>query len=242
MKFLMIANSFGVNLQSYVNEIAKANDCDIDIYVLYIGGCSLETHWNNIQEDAKAYELFHNGASTHEMISIKDALKLDSWDIISLQQASHVCGYEDSYYPFFGNVFKFVKENAPKAEIIFHKTWAYSQINTFKYDHVPTYWPGFNFKNAKEMKSALDKCCDKVCKEYGVKRIIRSGDVVELAAKSFCDPYDAEGFHLNYLGCYLIGLNFVKLISNRPLKAVYVPYGLGKETCEKAVEFINENF
>ena len=88
MKFLMIANSFGVNLQTFAKQIAEANNFDLDIYVLYIGGCSLETHYNNIKSDAKAYQLFHNGADTGEMISIKSALEMDTWDVVSLQQAS----------------------------------------------------------------------------------------------------------------------------------------------------------
>lgn len=238
----MIANSFGVNLQTYACDIAKANNFDLDIYVLYIGGCSLDTHWRNIQSDAKAYELFHNGISTGNIVSIKDALILDDWDMISLQQASHMCGIESTYYPYFGNVFNFVKDICPKAEIIFHKTWAYSPINTFKYDQVPTFYPEFNFKNAKEMKDALDHCSNKVTKEFGITKVIRSGDVVELSMKEFADPYDGQGFHMNGLGCYLIGTNLIKLLSDKCIANVYVPDGLGKETCKKATEFINNNF
>ena len=67
---LSISNSFGVNLQSYAHQIAEKNGIDLDIYVLYIGGCPLEKHYTNLLTNAKDYELFHNGVSTHEFVSI----------------------------------------------------------------------------------------------------------------------------------------------------------------------------
>lgn len=242
MKFLMIANSFGVNLQTYAQSIATINNCDLDIYVLYIGGCSLDTHLRNIEGDIKGYELFHNGVSTGEMISIKEALKKDNWDKISLQQASHMCGIIDTYYPYFGKVFEYVKTMCPKAEIIFHQTWAYSSINSYKYETVPSFYNEFKFKNAKEMKDGLDYCYKRVCSEYGIKTIIRSGDVCELAMKEIGDVYDCQGFHMNGLGCYLIGCNLVKTLFKINLEQVFVPENLGRKTCETAVEFINNNF
>ena len=58
MKLLLISNSFGVNLQTYAKDIAKVNGLDLEIYTLYIGGCSLELHDKNIKENNKVYELF----------------------------------------------------------------------------------------------------------------------------------------------------------------------------------------
>jgi len=242
MKFLMIANSFGVNLQTYARDIAKANDCDLDIYVLYIGGCSLDTHLRNIEADAKSYELFNNGVSTGKMISIKDALLMDKWDVISLQQASHMSGQIDSYYPYFEKVYNFVKENAPNSEIVFHQTWAYSSINSYKYETVPCFCQSFTFKNAKQMKKGIDYCYKKVCFEYGIKKIIRSGDVCQLAMKKIGDVYDLQGFHMNGLGCYLIGCNLIVTLFKIKLTNVFVPENLGKKTCENAVKFINTYF
>ena len=80
---LSISNSFGVNLQTYAHQIALENGIDLDIYVLYIGGCPLEKHYHNLLANSKDYELFHNGVSTHEFVSILDGLKIhDEWDYI----------------------------------------------------------------------------------------------------------------------------------------------------------------
>ena len=242
MKFLMIANSFGVNLQLYAKQIAEINGFDLDIYVLYIGGCSLYAHCNNIDNDTKGYELFVNGETTGKMISIKEALQLDEWDVISLQQASHASGILETYYPYFEKVYKYVRELRPNSEIVFHKTWAYSPINSFKYETVKDFYPPFKYTNAKDMKKGIDLCVDKICSEFQISKIIRSGDVVEKATAEIGDCYDSQGFHLNEMGCYLIGCNLVKLFSNKKLENIYKTPNLGLKTCERCVEFINNNF
>lgn len=242
MKLLLVSNSFGVNLQTYAKEIAKSNNFDLDIYTLYIGGCSLDIHVKNIEENNKNYELFFNGSSTNKMISIKEALELDNWDIISLQQASHYSGDINTYYPYFEKVFNFIKLNKPESKIVFHKTWSYSGNNPYKFEEVLKWFPDFKFKTAKEMKNGIDFCCGKIAKEFNIDTIIRSGDVVELAMKKIGDCYDSQGFHMNCLGSYLIGLNLIKLLTGNKIMNLYQPNNLSKEICEKCVSFINEYF
>ncbi|MBR4377792.1 MAG: DUF4886 domain-containing protein [Bacilli bacterium] len=239
MKLLLISNSFGVNLQIYARDIAKLNGLDLDIYTLFIGGCPLRSHDANIKENKKDYELFNNGASTGRFVSINEALLMDNWDYVSLQQASHVSGIVDSYYPYFNNVYTYVREKCPKAKIMWHQTWAYSGKNPYKYGEVKQWLPSFNFKNDIEMKKGIDECLSKIQKEYKIDLIVNSGDVVFEGMKVFDDLYDSEGFHLNELGCYLIGTNLVKLLLNKKISNILVPKELDKKMCEKAVDFVN---
>jgi len=238
----MIANSFGVNLQTYASQIAKANDYELDIYVLYIGGCSLSTHSYNISNDKKDYELFVNGANTGKMISIKEALLMDAWDYVSLQQASHESGNIASYYPYFEDVYNFVRKLSPKSEIIWHKTWAYSPLYSYKYDTVCDFCPTFTFKNEDQMKKGIDDCCKQICKEFNIKTVINSGDVVYQAIRDYGDVYDEQGFHMSSIGNYLIGTNLIKILSKKRITNIYVPDGLTKENCEKIVSIINNKF
>lgn len=239
MKILLISNSFGVNLQIYANDIAKLNGLDLDIYTLFIGGCPLRSHDANIKENKKDYELFINGVRTGRFISINEALLMDNWDYVSLQQASHVSGIVDSYYPYFNNVYTYVRSKCPKAKIMWHQTWAYSGKNPYKYNEVKQWLPAFNFKNDIEMKKGIDKCLKKILEDYKIDLVIRSGDVVFEGMKEFDDLYDSEGFHLNELGCYMIGNNLVKTILNHPLKKVFVPSDIDEKMCKKAVDFVN---
>lgn len=239
MKLLLISNSFGVNLQTYVKEIAKLNGIELSIYTLYIGGCPLKSHDANIKENKKDYELYVDGTSTGRFVSINEALLMEKWDYVSLQQASHVSGDISSYYPYFNNVYTYVKKVCPTSKIMWHQTWAYSGKNPVKYDEVPTWLPSFNFKNDVEMKEGIDKALSKIMSEYKIDLLINSGDVVFEAMKVFDDVYDFVGFHLNELGCYLIGLNFIKKLSGKKIEKVYVPKELNEEICIKAVNFVN---
>ena len=239
MKFLLISNSFGVNLQIHAAQIAKLNGIDLSIYTLFIGGCPLKSHDANIKENKKDYELFINGIRTGQFISINEALVMEKWDYVSLQQASHVSGDVSSYYPYFNNVYTYVKKVCPNAKIMWHQTWAYSGKNPYKYTEVKSWFPTFSFKNDVEMKEGIDKALSKIMSDYKIDLLVNSGDVVFEAMKVFDDVYDSEGFHLNDLGCYLIALNFIKKLINKPIEKVYVPKELDKDTCQKAVNFVN---
>ena len=239
MKILLISNSFGVNLQIYAAQIAELNGLDLSIYTLFIGGCPLRSHDGNIKENNKDYRLFIDGRDTDRYVSINEALLMEKWDYVSLQQASHVSGDISSYYPYFNNVYTYVKSVCPNAKIMWHQTWAYSGKNPYRYKVVPTEYPAFTFKNDKEMKEGIDKALSKIMSEYKIDLLVNSGDVVFEAMKVFDDVYDSEGFHLNDLGCYLIALNFIKKLTCKPIAKVYVPKELDKDTCLKAVNFVN---
>ena len=55
MKVLSIGNSFSQDAQRYLHEIAKNDGVDLFSVNLFIGGCSLETHYNNIVENNANY-------------------------------------------------------------------------------------------------------------------------------------------------------------------------------------------
>ena len=74
MKILSIGNSFSQDAQRYIHNIAKADGFDLKCFNLYIGGCSLHTHYVNMQTDQKAYTLEMNGESTGFKVSLKEAL------------------------------------------------------------------------------------------------------------------------------------------------------------------------
>lgn len=56
LKILAIGNSFSQDSTTYLYDLAKSGGVELKVVNLYIGGCSLETHWNNIVENKKDYE------------------------------------------------------------------------------------------------------------------------------------------------------------------------------------------
>jgi len=122
MKILAIGNSFSQDATRYLHKIAKADNVDLKVVNLYIGGCSLETHYNNILSDSKSYTYQLNGNDTDNMVSIKEALLSDEWDIVTLQQVSGLSVNYNTYQPYLNHLSEYVKQYAPKAKQLIHQT------------------------------------------------------------------------------------------------------------------------
>ena len=125
MKVLSIGNSFSQDAQRYFAEIAREFDPDVKAVNLYIGGCSLVRHYNNIINDLNEYTLEENGVSTGMLTSIKFALLSDDWDVVTLQEVSTRSTNVRNFDPYISFIAKYVRELCPKAKIALHETWGY---------------------------------------------------------------------------------------------------------------------
>lgn len=125
IKILAIGNSFSQDATHYLHQIGAADNIDLKVVNLYIGGCSLERHWNNIQSEAEEYLYEENGYSTEEYISVQKALDMEDWDYIVTQQVSQDAGIIETYCPYIEYIAHYLKEKAPKAELLLQETWAY---------------------------------------------------------------------------------------------------------------------
>lgn len=70
-KILAIGNSFSQDATAKIESLTD------EIYVrnLYIGGCSLERHIDNILCDCKNYEYQKNGVNSGDLVSIDESIK-----------------------------------------------------------------------------------------------------------------------------------------------------------------------
>lgn len=125
-KILLISNSFGVDGTRYLHGIARKAGEEVSVSCLYIGGCSLYRHYRNMLSDEAAYTLYFNGFATPYKLSLKQALLADEWDIVALQQVSHLSGDFSSYEPFLSELSAYVKKLAPFAKQYINAIWAYS--------------------------------------------------------------------------------------------------------------------
>ena len=82
MKILSIGNSFSQDAQKWLNKLAKLNGIDLETANLFIGGCSLEKHWNNLKDNRADYEFWINGNEPERTISIEEALKLTNKRVV----------------------------------------------------------------------------------------------------------------------------------------------------------------
>ena len=131
-KVLMIGNSFSISLMSHLPKVAADRGVELDLASLYIGGCSLKKHWDNVQKDGdvefRPYSFSRNrfGKVTRRKINVCDALRLAKWDIVTIQQASHESWKADTYSPDGDNLVAKIRELAPQAKIVVQETWSYT--------------------------------------------------------------------------------------------------------------------
>lgn len=126
MKILSIGNSFSQDSHRWLSQIAESHGDSICAVNLYIGGCSLQTHWNNFCSREPAYSMEVNGTPVRK-IDLIEALQLEAWDVVTLQQASPYSGEPDSYEPYLTDLHREVRQLCPGAKIWICQTWAYER-------------------------------------------------------------------------------------------------------------------
>lgn len=180
-----------------LHDLAKANGVDIYTANLYIGGCTLEQHWENIENNSADYDFEINGGEYVRKISIEEALSLENWDIITVQQASAKSQNFSTYTPYLENIAKYVRGRCADAKIWFHQTWAYE--NDYFLDN-----PRENDAKQKEMYQNILKASKKASETIGAL-LIRSGvaiqtvreNVPEFSYKNGGMSLCRDGFHLS---------------------------------------------
>ena len=185
MDILAIGNSYTVDANHYLYSIAKEQGLELDIYTLYIGGCSLEQHATNLKDNTQEYRLFHNGIDTAFFTSIKEAILSRCWDVITIQQCS-MCSYKkESYFPYLTELTDFIRKNQPLARYILHETWGYGDGSAPLNDRT-------EFKSFEEMSEAVAKTYRNIYDEIEFEGFIpdEATDGMDAVAKCKINDYD----------------------------------------------------
>lgn len=223
MKILAIGNSFSQDATRYLQEIATSAGEDLFVRNLYIGGCSLEMHSNNIKSNAPAYD-YEIDARGVEKISIPDALAREDWDYITVQQVSGRSGKPETYEPYMAHIIQTIKDACPKAEILLHRTWAY-EIGSGHGN-----FPAYN-RSQLEMYGAIVATTTEFAAKYGI-RVIPVGDFIQVLRNT--PPFDfknggmtlcRDNFHLSLdYGRYAAAMCWFKFFTGRSAQDVtFVP-------------------
>ncbi len=224
MKILAIGNSFSQDSSCYLKSIAQSAGCDLTVVNLFIGGCSLQMHAENIAKDVAAYDYELNGSQALKKTSVKDALLSDAWDVVTIQQASHFSGQPETYEPFGSAVIDEIKKYAKGAKIYFHMTWAYETDA----NHGCFAWYDCD---QQKMYHSIVRATEKFAKAHAIE-IIPSGKVVQtLRAKK---PFDyknggeslnRDGFHLSLTyGRYAAAATWFEKLCGGLEKADFAPW------------------
>ena len=236
LKLLAIGNSFSEDaIEQNLFELAAATGHQMVIGNMYIGGCSLERHWENAQSNKPDYnyrKIEIDGKMTRTAnYTLDKALRDEQWDYVSLQQVSQLSGMYSSFQPHLDSLIAYVRARVPATtKLIWHVTWAYAQNSTHggfaNYD-----------RNQDKMYRAIVEGAQRLKKENAqFSLFVPVGTAIQNARTSFVgDHLNRDGFHLDLvLGRYTAACTWfeclfgTKVVGNR-----YAPKGLNK--AQKAV-------
>ena len=129
LKVLMIGNSFSLSCMTYIHDVAQSTGCNLDICSMYIGGCSMERHVENIASSRPGfapYAIKRTVPFGKKKANIPDMLVADDWDVVVIQQASGLSWRPETYHPCGESLVATIRELAPRAEIVVQETWSYT--------------------------------------------------------------------------------------------------------------------
>ncbi|MCL2461233.1 MAG: DUF4886 domain-containing protein [Defluviitaleaceae bacterium] len=200
LKVLSIGNSFSQDAHAYLHTMSECDGPGINTKIntvnLYIGGCSLKTHWENAQSGEKCYQREENGVGGGETVSLSEGLSSEAWDIVTFQQASHDSGLPETYFPYLRLLLDYAGARAPQAAKMLHETWAYETDSA----HEMFYRYG---RDQQAMYLALKAAYGEASARLGLP-LIPCGDVIQALRGE--KPFDYEnggvslcrdGFHLS---------------------------------------------
>ncbi len=237
LSLLMIGNSFSEDTVQYIYEIAHSLGIeDVNVCNMYIGGCSIYTHYQNSVKNNAAYDLqiYKNGTWTHNTgKTLEEGITYADWDYISLQQASGSSGQLSTYAPL-RKLVDYVKEKAtnPDVKLIWNMTWAYQQDST--HGEFPNYK-----SDQMTMYNAIVEAVQKKIRNTDFFKIIPNGTAVQNArTSSVGDRITRDGFHLSYdFGRYIAGLTIVHALTGEDISDIeYKPSGVSDAYRKIAIE------
>ena len=246
LKVLCVGNSFARNATKVLYQIAQAHGVEeIVLGILYIGGCSVETHWKNAQSGAPTYNYYKNTMGLWDMttnITMCEGLQDENWDVITITQGQGLYGVPKSYDGCLEELIGYINTNKtnPDAQLAFHMTWAFpkdSTIERFQY-----------YANDQKVmfKCIADTARDWILPTEGIDFLLPSGSAIQNARTVMGDVFSSgDRFHLGALGEYVSGYVWFSYLTGQPideLKYIDNSVGSSEETLRVILEAVNAAF
>ena len=238
LRLLAIGNSFSQDsVEQYLWELFDAAGIPVIIGNMYIGGCTLERHFQNTVTGKAdyAYRKVVGGVKTNrENTTLEYGLADEPWDYVSFQQASGVSGEYETYEPYLLSLRAFVRRRVPATAVfMWHQTWSYSADAT--HNEFPRYG-----RDQMAMYKAIVSASREVIRNHGFTILIPSGTAIQNARMSAMgDVFNRDGYHLELTyGRYTAACTWFESISGVSVVGnPYHPSTISDETaaiCQKA--------
>ena len=226
IKILSIGNSFSRDSQNHLWQVFHDGGySDIQLGIAYIGGSSLDLHWNHMQSGEAAYEYHSNtiGAWVQEPNhTVLDILTAADWDIITLQQQSVQAGQSASFENL-ENILDWIDANKtnPEAKVYWNMTWAYEDGCTAS--NAQAY---YNCEQSKMYDAIIKTTQEVMVDNPRIDGIIPTGTAIQNLRGSYIgESVCRDGYHLNdTYGRYTAALTLYAMFTGSDLSEItWVP-------------------
>jgi hypothetical protein len=231
LDILFIGNSFSIDTSAALPQIHNSLGINnVNVYVLYRGGCSMKQHYESYKNGEKAYELYRYSILGEQLLekatSINDVMRRYPYDVVVFQQFSLESGDYSTYEPYLSKLIQAYNINkiSARTTFAFNETWAYAS----NYKSLPKY------KTTNNMWKSICNSVKKMKATSGIDVIIPCGTAVQNArsveALNVDNELTRDGLHINfYAGRYLLACTFFESIIapclNRSIRDDFTIYG-----------------
>lgn len=236
LKLLFLGNSFADDSGLLLHEVLKNLGVKFKLGILFIGGCSLATHLDNLENDSPLYEYRTNTGEEWETAynhTAKDAILSEDWDIITFQQASYDSGVADTY-DGLAKILPIVRSYNQTAKFLWLMTWAYPNGSPHggfvKYDN----------NQATMYESIVSAVQKKIVQRPEIDYVIPVGTAIQNARTScFGDTLNRDNCHLSLdVGRYIAATCVAYSLGVEIDECKFVPNDTPQNTKEIAIESV----
>lgn len=212
-RILAIGNSFSQDaIEQNLYELALAQGDTLIIGNAYIPGCQIDLHNKNISDGSASYsyrKVVDGVKTTTDKSSLWTIIDDEPWDVISLQQASHVSGLKSTYANLPSLKAEVMKRMPNKdAEIIWHMTWAYAK--DAKHDGFKNYG-----RSQDIMNDSIYSAVSAMIPANNISRVVPAGPAIQEGRGFFGDVLNSDGYHLSPLGRYVAACTWCEFLTGR---------------------------
>ena len=240
MNILCIGNSFSVDTTWLLPQIIT--DLKLKAYHvgnLYVGGCSLNMHWEHLCSDAKVYKYYQTEGGeweSREEVSIAEAIAQRKWDWISIQAGTKDgsrYSQEESYEKLPALVEKVRALAGADTKIAFNMTWVGDQ------DKPKSEMPHYRGR-LDELYRDIAAVTERVITPL-VDKVCPTGTAVQNFRLDYDGPLCRDGYHLHRgIGRYVAGLAFLRAIAGVDISAIrWTPEG-AEDLRERAIAAVEQ--
>jgi hypothetical protein len=216
VRLFSIGNSFSEDaVEQYLYELAAAQGDSLVIGNAYIGGCYIDKHWDNAQNDrpAYAYRKVVGGrrVSTPKQ-RLSDMLGDEPWDVVSFQQSSDRSGVYATF-SHLPDLIHYVQAHVTaKPTYVFYMTWAYAA------DFKDRRFEKFHYSQPYMYASIREAVTHALADNPELTDMVPVGIAIQAVREVLGDTLNRDGYHLSYgLGRYTAACTWCEFLTGKPV-------------------------